>query len=321
LNKQKVVVTGAAGFIGSHLVAALLKEHEYVIGVDNLATGTTENIFKALQEAGGSSQQRFEFIESDCRNFAAYDSVDTVYHLAALGSVPRSIERPLETHQANVDGFFSAINISRKKGVRRFIYASSSSVYGSSIAEPQMEFALGKLLSPYAATKRINEIYAESFAEAYGIETIGLRFFNVYGPRQSIQGAYSAVIPRWIHAMRNNLPVEIYGTGENQRDFTYVKDVVRALLLAREAHPTMLKLSSVFNVGSGKKTSLNHLFGALKELTNYPGLPTYCPDRHGDRKSSLADLSTAYYALGYEPRYSLNQGLKETLYDFNHRSP
>jgi UDP-N-acetylglucosamine 4-epimerase len=309
---KKVVVTGCAGFIVSHIVESLLKTNHHVIGVDNLWTGTTKNIHEALQGAQ-DYHHKFEFFESDILDFSSYDGVDCVFHLAALGSVSRSLENPYLTHQANVEGHFHMLNRARKKGVKRIIYASSSSVYGSSIAEPQIEPFLGRSLSPYAATKKINEIYSEAFEQAYQIPCVGLRFFNVYGPRQDPSGSYSAVIPRWIKAMQAQEEIQIYGNGEIKRDFTYVSDVVRACWLAANAPSVMLKLSSVFNVGSGDQTTLNNLFEVIKSLTGYNKKPVYLDERPGDRKSSLADLSSVGYCLGYQPEYSLREGLKETV--------
>lgn len=310
---SKFVVTGAAGFIGSHLVADLLKQGAYVIGVDNLWTGHTYNLQDALREAGPDAESRFEFYEQDIRDFTRIPHGAIVYHLAALGSVPRSIEKPLQTHQSNVDGFFQILNLARKLGAEKFIYASSSSVYGDSEAPYQIETILGRPLSPYAATKRINEIYAQSFSQAFGMECIGLRFFNVYGPRQRSDSSYAAVIPKWIEAMKSNRMVEIFGDGHQVRDFTYVKDVIHALQLARFVPKEMSKLNPVFNVGTGRGSSLLDLFSMLKEMTGFSRDPIFTPAREGDKKQSVADLTISKYGLLYLPKYSLAQGLSETI--------
>lgn len=309
----KVVLTGCAGFIGSHLLSELLKQGYHVIGVDNLWTGNTKNIHEALQNAGPDAQSRFEFHEVDIRDYTAFAGVDYVYHLAALASVPGSIEKPLQSHQTNVDGFFLMLNRARKQEVKRFIYASSSSVYGDFLQTPQREHLIGEQLSPYAATKRINEIYAQCFSNAYGMECVGLRFFNVFGPRQSLQGSYPAVIAKWCAAMAAHHPVEIYGDGNQKRDFCYVKDVVNALVLASQAHSTMLGLGSVINVGSGTHISMNELFELLRKKFKYQLKPLYKPQRPGDRLISLANLELADIILNFKPQFSLEQGIEHML--------
>jgi UDP-N-acetylglucosamine 4-epimerase len=250
MSTLKIVVTGAAGFIGSHLTHALLKRGHEVIAVDNLWTGSTKNIYEAIHPLPKEAFSRLQFFEEDVRDFNLYNKVDYVFHLAALGSVPRSIDRPLQTHQANVDAFFMTLNRARKANVKRFIYASSSSVYGDSLDPLKTEPHIGEQLSPYSASKRINEIYAESFSQAYGFDTLGLRFFNVYGPRQDPHGPYAAVIPKWIDSMKSKKSVEIYGDGNQSRDFTYVKDVVNVCLAAMGAPSDILRSTRVLNVGT-----------------------------------------------------------------------
>lgn len=310
---MKYVVTGAAGFIGSHLVEELLRQGHEVTAVDNLWTGTMQNLHEALLKVPENCRSRLKWMEVDVRTFCDYPPDSVVYHLAALGSVPRSLSNPLLTHQSNVEGFFQAINIARKCGVRSFVYASSSSVYGDQNSETQREPHLGRLLSPYAATKRMNECLAQSFQQAFGMHCVGLRFFNVYGPRQNIDGPYAAVIPKWIRQMREGEQVDIYGLGDQVRDFTYVWDVVRALILAQYTTDTMATLNPVFNVGTGHGTTLLELFDTLSVLTNYKQKATHIPERASDKKRSVASLSISNYGLEYKPKYNLTQGLQETL--------
>jgi UDP-N-acetylglucosamine 4-epimerase len=313
MNKKKVIVTGCAGFIGSHLLSELLKQGYHVIGIDNLWTGNTQNIHEALQDAGTDSQSRFEFHESDIRNYSTYAGVDCVYHLAAVASVPGSIEKPLLSHQANVEGFFLMLNRARKNKVRRVVYASSSSVYGDNLSYPQREHLIGEQTSPYAATKRINEIYAQCFSKSYGMECVGLRFFNVFGTRQSIRGSYPAVVAQWASAMASGDPVEIFGDGEQKRDFTYVKDVVQALILSSEADSKLLEISSVINVGCGVPTSLNELFKILQFELQYRKDAVYKPARPGDRAVSCAHLTIAETILGFLPQFTLREGIRHML--------
>jgi UDP-N-acetylglucosamine 4-epimerase len=312
---KKVVVTGAAGFIGSHLVEALLKQRAtYVVAVDNLWTGNTRNLQQALSNGGPDAESRLEFHEKDVRDFNAYNDCSVVFHLAALGSVPRSIERPLQTHQANVEGFFNSLNRARKCGVKRFVYASSSSVYGDSEDSVQsLKHRLGTPLSPYAATKVINETYAQAFNRSFGMEAVGLRFFNVYGPRQNPEGEYAAVIPRWISAIRANKPIQLFGDGLRSRDFTYVSDVVDACLLAGAAHENFIKLCSIYNVGTGLTTHLLELKNLIVSLTGCPALIDHLPERIGDKRETCADITETQYCLGYKPKVSLKEGLAKTI--------
>ena len=310
---MKFIVTGAAGFIGSHLVSELLRQGaSKVVGVDNLWTGHTANLQAALAQAGGDAASRFEFVEQDIREYAGYARGDIVYHLAALASVPRSMEKPLETHQANVDGFFVVMNRARKLGVKRMIYASSSSVYGNCDTELQHEDIIGDQLNPYAATKRINEIYAEAFRWSYGFESVGLRFFNVYGPRQRADSAYASVIPKWIDAMMNKKPVEIYGDGSQVRDFTFVSDIVQGLSLARFC-PAGPGHKTIFNLGTGNPTTLLHLFAEIRNILDYPYNAMFKPRRLGDKHISAASLAKAKSALLYSPEVDLPSGLRKTV--------
>lgn len=313
---KKIIVTGGCGFIGSHLVESLLINDHYVTVVDNLSNGTTKNLFEAYQPGLKLDKKvlsRIQFFECDVVDFDAYKGADVVFHLAGLGSIPRSLEHPLWTHESNVRGTFMVLNRARKAGVKRVIYASSSSVYGDSEVQPRTEPSIGRQLSIYSATKRMNEIQAEAFALSYGMETMGLRYFNVYGPRQHPDGDYAAVIPKWIQAMKKNEEVVIYGDGSQTRDFTYVKDIVRANFWAMGAHPNMFAAAPILNIGTGISESLIRLFEILKQLLGYNRQPSYAPARLGDRKDSLASIKAAGWAIGYEPTYNLNNGLIETV--------
>lgn len=314
-----ILVTGAAGFIGSHLVAQLLKLGHRVTGVDNFLTGTAGNLCGALHEAGREAESRFNFLEQDVRTLSSFHlkKIEVVYHLAALGSVPRSIENPHDTHHANVDAFFHILNLTRKVRIEKFIYASSSSVYGDADHDVNREGQIGNPRSPYAASKRINEIYALSFAQAYDLHCIGLRFFNVYGPRQLSTGAYAAVIPRWIELMKSGEVVELFGDGSQVRDFTFVLDVVRALIFSLGVPKAAARLVPVCNVGTGTGVTLIQLFQTLARLLNYHRPALFLPPRPGDKLRSVAEMTIAEYGLSYQPKWTLEQGLKETIaHDF-----
>jgi UDP-N-acetylglucosamine 4-epimerase len=316
------LVTGSAGFIGSHLVQALLALDQHVVGLDNFATGFRRNVDDVRASVGPARAERYRFIEADivepdaCRR--ACESVDVVLHQAALGSVPRSIEDPLRTHAANATGFVNMLVAARDAGARRFVYAASSATYGDHPALPKVEEVVGSPLSPYAVTKRMNELYAQVFTRCYGIETIGLRYFNVFGPRQDPQGAYAAVIPRFVSAMLSGLPVTIYGDGETSRDFCYVDNVVAANLLAATTHEASA-IAQVFNVAAGARTSLNELHALLRDVIaeRRPGStfppPIHAPFRAGDVRHSEADIGKAKKLLGYAPLQDVRGGLREAL--------
>ena len=317
---QKILITGVAGFIGSNLTDHFLSRGYAVTGLDNFATGKRENLEEALQHP------RFTFIEGDIRNLAdcrkAAEGCDYVLHQAALGSVPRSVKDPLTTNEVNVGGFLNMLTAARDAGVKRFVYAASSSTYGDSTALPKVEEHIGRPLSPYAITKYVNELYAGVFARTYGIECAGLRYFNVFGRRQDPNGAYAAVIPLWVKQMMNLEAPVINGQGEFSRDFTYVENVIQANEKAMLAPAANLKTAEgfvhqVFNVACGENTTLNELFNTLKNnLARFnPEIqhltPVYGPYREGDIPHSLASIEKAKQLLGYEPKYNMKEGLRE----------
>jgi len=326
-SPNKWLVTGVAGFIGSNLLEELLKLDQSVVGLDNLSTGKMANLDEVHRLVRPEQWERFKFQEGDICDLGicerACAGVDFVLHHAALGSAPRSIENPIRSHQSNVSGFLNMLVAARDAGVKRLVYASSSSVYGDHPALPKVELHIGKPLSPYAATKAMNEIYAEVFARTYGMETVGLRYFNVFGPRQNPQGPYAAVIPLWIAALLKGAPIFINGDGETSRDFCYVANVVQAnLLAATAANPDAV--NQVYNIAVGDRTTLNELFeflwrglngddpGALPQQPNHRGF------RSGDVRHSLADIRKARRLLKYAPEYSIRQGLEVTLGWYQH---
>ena len=313
------LVTGAAGFIGSHLVEDLLRLGQRVRGVDNFTTGKQENLNEVQQSVEVEAWARFNFIPGDicdsgcCRQ--ACEGVDYVLHQAALGSVPRSLADPQRSHQTNVDGFLNMVIAARDAKVKRFIYASSSSVYGDHPALPKVENKVGAPLSPYAATKATNEVYANVFSRCYGLPTVGLRYFNVFGPRQDPNGAYAAVIPLWFKALLSGAEIVVNGDGQTSRDFCFVANIVQANLLAAGALDDAR--AYVLNVAVGRRTTLLGLIEALREAIGRLGpAPAtkvlHRPERDGDVKHSLADISRAVALLGYRPTHTLEQGLVES---------
>ncbi|MEZ5730102.1 MAG: SDR family oxidoreductase [Burkholderiaceae bacterium] len=316
------LVTGAAGFIGSNLTETLLRAGHSVVALDNLATGHLSNVDDVRVAVGPEHAQRLRFLEGDiCDDAVCADAVadvDYVLHQAALGSVPRSIDRPLPSFAANVDGFMRILDASRRAGVRRFVYASSSSVYGDHPDLPKREMVVGRVLSPYAATKSADELFAGVFARCYGMACVGLRYFNVFGRRQDPEGAYAAVIPRWIDAMLRSEAVRINGDGETSRDFCYIDNAVQANLRAALV-PSVPDGHRVYNVAVGARTSLNELFALLRELLQArdPTLtiaePVHAEFRAGDVRHSLADISLAQGELGYRPTHDIRAGLVEAL--------
>jgi UDP-N-acetylglucosamine/UDP-N-acetylgalactosamine 4-epimerase len=311
LNKYTFLVTGAAGFIGSHLVEYLLKHNAgKVKGLDNLSTGYAKNLelFK-----GNPS---FEFIQGDicdietCRT--ACHGTDIVFHEAALGSVPRSIKDPISTNAANVDGFLNMLVAAKENKVKKFIYASSSSVYGDSPQLPKAEDEIGKPLSPYAATKLMNEVYADVFSKTYDMKIIGFRYFNVFGPRQNTKGAYAAVIPLFIDCFINKTCPKIDGDGEQTRDFTFVSNVVKGNINAAFATNDKA-FNQVYNMAVGGRTSLNSLVEILKDISGADIEATHRESRAGDVRDSLADISKGQKLLGYEPEVLIREGLEITF--------
>jgi UDP-N-acetylglucosamine 4-epimerase len=315
------LVTGAAGFIGSNLVEALLGLNQRVTGLDNFATGHRRNLEQVRELVGSAAWANFAFIEGDICDPAAcagaVQSADFVLHQAALGSVPRSVADPARTNETNVTGFLNMLIAARDAKVRRFVYAASSSTYGDHPSLPKTEDVIGNPLSPYAVTKYVNELYAGVFGRAYGLESIGLRYFNVFGPRQDPHGAYAAVIPLWVAALIGNRPVKILGDGETSRDFCYVDNVVQANLLAALAGEEAA--NQVYNVALNERTSLNQLYQMLRELlaARFPHVASHRPDhgdfRPGDVRHSQADISKAMSRLGYEPTHRIREGLECAL--------
>lgn len=317
---KRWLVTGAAGFIGSNLVEQLLVLGQDVVGLDNFATGHRRNVDE-LHAVAAEKDGTFAFVEADILDRKALDSAmagaDYVLHQAALGSVPRSIADPITTNAANVTGFLHALVAARDAGVRRFVYAASSSTYGDHPGLPKVEDRTGKPLSPYAVTKLVNELYADVFQKTYGIESIGLRYFNVFGRRQDPRGAYAAVIPRWIANLLEGRTCEINGDGATSRDFCYIDNVVQANILAATA-PTEAS-GEVYNVAYGERTTLTELFSMIRDglaetierLTD--AAPVYRDFRPGDVRHSLADITKARTRLGYEPTWSARDGLRAAL--------
>jgi UDP-N-acetylglucosamine 4-epimerase len=314
------LVTGVAGFIGSNLLETLLKLNQRVIGLDNFLTGYQRNLDEVRSIVLPDQWQNFRFIPADIRDrsacLKACEGVDYVLHQAALGSVPRSIEDPIATNENNLVGFLNILVSARNARVKRFVYASSSSVYGDNPDLPKKENAIGGLLSPYAVTKQVNEIYADVFARVYGFASIGLRYFNVFGPRQDPDGPYAAVIPKWFSSLIQNEAIYIYGDGKTSRDFCFVENAVQANVLAAVA-TDQDALNQVYNVAYGERTTLNELFelirahvaaGCTRVATTEP---VYKDFRPGDIRHSLADIHKARRLLGYEPRYSVHDGLKK----------
>jgi UDP-N-acetylglucosamine 4-epimerase len=327
VNKpRRWLVTGVAGFIGSALLEKLLDLGQTVVGVDNFLTGYKKNLDDVLA-INPDERLQFEFIEGDLRDPAvanrACREVDVVLHQAALGSVPRSIKDPIASHQHNVDAFLNVLTAARDAGVQRVVYASSSSVYGDHPGLPKHEDRIGKPLSPYAATKRTDEIYAQVFHDVYGQQLIGLRYFNVFGRRQDPDGPYAAVIPRWIAAMIESKPCVIFGDGANSRDFCYVDNIVQANLLAATGEAAVT--GTVYNCGCNGRTDLKTLFTLIREnlAKEFPAAagaePTFEPPRAGDIPHSQAAIDKISAALGYVPTHQVADGMAETVAWFAQR--
>ena len=320
-NPKTWLVTGVAGFIGSNLLETLLQLNQRVVGLDNFSTGFQYNLDEVKGLVSPAHWENFTFIQGDITNLddcaKACAGIDYVLHQAALGSVPRSIADPAATNAANITGFLNMLVAARDAKVASFTYAASSSTYGDHPALPKVEDVIGKPLSPYAVTKLVNELYADVFSKTYGFNSIGLRYFNVFGPRQNPNGAYAAVIPKWIAAMIDGEQITINGDGETSRDFSYIKNAVQANLLAAMASNDAK--NQVYNIAVGERTTLNELFNLIHDglIKSYPTIkdakPVYQDFRKGDVKHSLADISKAKSLLGYLPSFSIYKGLEVAM--------
>ncbi|MBL7709529.1 MAG: SDR family oxidoreductase [Chitinophagaceae bacterium] len=309
---MRILVTGGAGFIGSNLVAALLndKRVSFVRVLDNLATGSLQNIEEF------TTDPRFDFVEGDIRDYQtclqACDGIDRITHQAALGSVPRSINDPLTTNGVNITGTLNIFTAAKEKGISRVVYAASSSTYGDHPGLPKVEDIIGKPLSPYAVTKYVNELYAQVYGNLYGVGFIGLRYFNIFGPKQNPNGPYAAVIPLFAEALLNNKPPTINGDGSHSRDFTFVANAVQANILSLFTENDKA-VNQVYNIACGHQTSLLQLFDYLKKEAASTLQPLLGPERKGDVKHSLADISKARQLLEYDPAVSVEEGLASTF--------
>jgi UDP-N-acetylglucosamine 4-epimerase len=321
-HPRRWLVTGSAGFIGSHLVETLLGLGQSVVGLDSFATGHRRNLDEVEARVAPDAWRRHRFVEGDIRELAtcreACRNIDVVLHEAALGSVPRSLADPLATNAANVDGFLNMLVAARDAGVGRFVYAASSSTYGDHPGLPKVEDRIGRPLSPYAVTKLVNELYAEVFARCYGLQTIGLRYFNVFGSRQDPEGAYAAVIPCWVRALLLGESPTINGDGETSRDFCYVANAVQANLLAATT-TDIAAVNEIYNVALDERTTLNELFALVRgELARQvPSVarivPVHGEFRAGDVRHSQADIGKARRLLGYAPSHGLVEGLRVAM--------
>lgn len=318
---KKWLITGVAGFIGSNLLEKLLTINQQVIGLDNFLTGHMSNLEEVKSSVMPEQWNNFNFIEGDIRDLKTCqqvcNSVDYVLHQAALGSVPRSIENPIATNENNLVGFLNMMVAARDANVKRFVYATSSSVYGDHPDLPKVEDKVGRPLSPYAVTKKMNEMYADVFAEVYAFKTIGLRYFNVFGPRQDPNGPYAAVIPKWFYALRNGEDVFINGDGETSRDFSFIENVMQANIIAA-CTENEEACNQVYNIAYGGRTTLKELFVLIRNIVakDFPSvshaIPMHLDFRQGDIRHSFANVDKAKMLLGYEPKYSIRTGLEIT---------
>ncbi len=321
-HQYRWLITGVAGFIGSNLLEALLKLNQKVVGLDNFSNGYRHNLDQVKELVGPDAWRNFTFIEGDIRNLQdcvkACEGADYVLHEAAIGSVPRSIADPILSNENNISGFLNMLVAARDAKVKRFVYAASSSTYGDHPDLPKIESAIGNPLSPYAVTKYVNELYADVFARCYGMQSIGLRYFNVFGPRQDPNGAYAAVIPQWIAALIKDQTLRINGDGETTRDFCFIDNVVQANLLAVIAERPEAA-NQVYNVALNERTSLNQLYQMMRALLvdSFPHIqkhqPQYASFRDGDVRHSQADISKAAKLLGFEPTHRIDEGLKQAM--------
>lgn len=319
-SKNSWLVTGCAGFIGSNLVEALLNLNQEVVGLDNFSTGKQHNLDEVKNNLNDKKWSNFHFIEGDicsletCRT--ACEGIDYVLHQAALGSVPRSIADPIKTNQNNIDGFLNMLVSAKDANIKNFVYAASSSTYGDHPALPKIEENIGRPLSPYAVTKYVNELYADVFKRSYDFDSIGLRYFNVFGQRQDPDGAYAAVIPKWVSSFIENKEININGDGETSRDFCFIENVIQANLLS--AMSKKENRNQIYNVAVGGRTSLNTLFDRIKNALEenniiYNKTPNYRDFRVGDVKHSQADISKIQKHLGYTPEFTIESGLKKSI--------
>jgi len=313
IKDSSFLITGGAGFVGSNIVEYLvLNKAKLVRVLDNLSTGFKANIEEF------SKLPNFEFVEGDIANYdickKAVKGIDFVNHQAALGSIPRSIENPMKTSESNVSGFINMAFAAKEEGIKKFVYASSSSVFGDETTLPKVEDKIGNQLSPYAITKYTNELYSKVFSQLYSLNMIGLRYFNIFGPKQSPKGPYAAAIPIFIDALQNNKPITVHGDGEQSRDFTYVTNAVSANMLALQTKSSLG--GEVFNIAVGQAFTINKVVALLEEITNKKATINHVEGRKGDIKHSLADISKAHNLLGYEPLVSFKNGLKQTYQHF-----
>jgi len=326
-NNKTWLITGVAGFIGSNLLEKLLILDQRVIGLDNFETGYQENINQAIATANETNSKNlsnnFKLIKGDIRSFddckkIFKDNVDYVLHQAALGSVPRSIKDPVNTNNVNVNGFLNILHASKYAKVKKLVYASSSSVYGDSSELPKTEHKVGNLLSPYAVSKSVNELYARVYSKNYNFKTIGLRYFNIFGKRQDPNGVYAAVIPKWILNIKKKKEIKIYGDGETSRDFCYIENAIQANLIAALCDDEVA-INQVYNIGLNQSTTLNELYLTIhdslsKKLSYISKIrPSYCDFREGDIRHSIANIDKAQKLLGYKPEFKINDGIELTV--------
>ena len=319
-KKQRWLVTGVAGFIGGHILERLLMLDQEVVGIDNFSTGSQKNLMEIAGLVGKERWSRFTFVKDDIQKPGVFDNlmvgVDYVIHQAALGSVPRSIATPVATFESNIQGFINLLEACRAAGVKRVVYASSSSVYGDSPELPKVETRVGSVLSPYAASKKTNEVIADAYGRVYPLQMVGLRYFNVFGPRQNPQGPYAAVIPKWIDSAFKGETLVINGDGETSRDFSYIENVVRANLLASIS--TIESNASIYNIACGGRTTLNDLARAIQNSVRTNGGPErvkleYVAERAGDIRHSHANIDKAKTELGYEVIVDAATGIEKTV--------
>ncbi len=327
-NPKTWLITGVAGFIGSNLLEALLELNQRVVGLDNFSTGNNQNLLEVKSLVSKKQWSKFDFIKGNIANFKtcekACKNIDYVLHQAAIGSVPRSIKDPIKTNKSNITGFLNMLVAAKNSQVESFIYAASSSTYGDHKRLPKIENLIGNPLSPYAVTKYVNELYADVFQRAYQFNSIGLRYFNVFGKRQTPKSVYAAVIPKWIDAMIKDKEIFINGDGKTSRDFCYIENAVQANILAAVTKKKNA-LNQVYNVAVGDRTSLNELYRLLQKFFKInAGIEhnkcTYKDFRDGDVRHSQADISKASQLLGYKPTHNIEDGLKNTVLSYIHKS-